>query len=142
MTVVPGFSVSDLIDAVDWTIKFIIELNQVRDQVHGLLKDLETSRDQLKGLREVLRKSHHNVNHRAASFNTLQAELHEILNDSVNLLKRFHPDVASNSGFLSNLRQNFRWMVDGRYQGTVKGLQERISKNERRIDRELQLLSM
>ena len=142
MGAVPGFSVNDLIAALDWTIKFIIELNQVPDQVHGFRKDLETSRDQLKGLEEVLKKTHDRVNHRAASFKTLQTQLYEILNDSINLLQRFHPNVASNSGFLSNLRQNFRWMIDSRYQGTVKGLQERILKIETRIDRELQLLSM
>jgi hypothetical protein len=140
--VVPGFSVTDLIGAVDWTIKFITELNHVRDQVQDLLKDLEASRDQLKGLEEVLRKCHHSVNHRAAFFNTLRADLHEILNDSVNSLNRFHPKVASDSGFLANWRQNLRWMVDGRYQGTVKGLQERISKIETRIDRELRFLDM
>ena len=90
MGAVPGFSVNDLIAALDWTIKFIIELNQVPDQVHGFRKDLETSRDQLKGLEEVLKKTHDRVNHRAASFKTLQTQLYEILNDSINLLQRFH----------------------------------------------------
>ena len=80
--VAPGFSLSELIAAVDWTIKFILEFNHVGDQVHSLLKDLETSRDKLKGLEEVLRKCHHSINHRAAASNTLQAELHEILNDN------------------------------------------------------------
>jgi hypothetical protein len=141
MVVVPGFSVSDLISAVNWTIKFIIEVSQARDQVQDLLKDLETSRDQLKGLEEVLETAHHGIEHRATAFQALQTELHEILNDSVNLLKRFHPNAESSTGFLSNVRHNFRWIVDGKYQGTVKSLRERISKNERRIDREL-LLSM
>ena len=139
--VTPGFSVNDLISAVDWTIKLIIEVKHVGDQINSLRKDLETSRDQLKGLEVSLRKSHQCINYRAASLTTLQTELHEVLNDSVNLLKRFHPDVSSNPGFFANVRQNFRWMIDGRYQGTVKGLQERIAKMEKRIDREL-LLSM
>jgi hypothetical protein len=138
----PGFSVSDLIEAVDWTIKFIIELNRVRDQVHELLRELETCRDQLKGLERVLLRTPPSVNHRAASFNTLQAELHKILNDSVNLLRRFHHNGTSNSGFFSNLGQKFRWMADDRYQGSVKDLQERILEIERRIDRELVLLNM
>ena len=138
----PGYAVSELIVAVDWTINFIIELKNVRDQVHGLLKDLETSRDQLKGLEEVLRNCHHSVNHRAAAFSTLQAELHKILNDSINLLKRFHPDGASNSGYLSNLRQNFRWVVDSRCHGTVTSLQKRISDIEKSIAYELSLLNL
>ena len=33
MVIVPGFSVTDLITAVDWTIKFITELRQVGDQL-------------------------------------------------------------------------------------------------------------
>jgi len=137
----PGFSVSELIGAVNWTIKFIIELNQVQDQVSSLKKDLETSRDQLNGLDAVLQNCHHSVNHRAAAFKTLKDDLHAILNNTVHLLKPFHPK-ASNSGFLSNIRQNLRWVVDSRYQGTVKGLQERISSTKTSILLELQLLSM
>ncbi|KAI9775912.1 MAG: hypothetical protein M1839_000701 [Geoglossum umbratile] len=134
--VVLGF-LSDSIEAVDSTIKFIIQLKHVQDQVHGLRKDLEDSRSQLKRLKELLRNSHHSTDGWVEPIIALQAELHETLSDSINLLKRFHPSVTSNSGFFPNLRQNLRWMVDSRYQGTVKGLQERILKIERRIDREL-----
>jgi len=134
--VVLGF-LSDSIEAVDWTIKFIIQLKHVQGQVHGLRKDLEDSRSQLERLKELLRNSHHSTDDWVEPIITLQAELHETLSDSINLLKRFHPGVTSNSGFLPNLRQSFRWMVDSRYQGTVKGLQERILNIERRIDREL-----
>src|SRR5436190_11857441 len=108
----PGFSVSDLIEAVDWTITFIIELKQVPAQVHDFLKNLQTSRSQLQGLEKMLLKNHHNVNHRTAELISLQKELYKVLGDSETLLKRFQPDAASNSGRLSNLRHNLRWVVD------------------------------
>jgi hypothetical protein len=73
---------------------------------------------------------------------TLQSDLYDALNDSVNLLKRFHPKLVSHPGCFSNLRQKLRWMVDGRYQGTVKILETRISTLERSIDRELDLLNL
>jgi hypothetical protein len=138
----PGFSVSELIQAVDWTIKLILDLNAAGDQFRDFQKDLETSRNQLMGLEHELQKTHHDINHRADAFKTLREDLFQIINDTYSLLQRMYPSSLPTSGVLSRFRSNLRWVLDGRYQGTVKVLQERIAKVERHIDREIQLLGL
>lgn len=131
--VVPGFSVNDLINGIDWVIKSIIEVKQVPNEVNELRKDLEKVRGHLLAL-EQLPQVHQSVSpHTAASLNNLRADLHQILNDSICILKRLHPADPSDSGFFSNFKQKLRWMVDKRYKGSVKELEGKISKNNEEI---------
>lgn len=138
----PGFSLSDLISAVDWTIKFIIELNQVQDQINSLKKDLETSHSQLNGLHAILKQCPSDINQRSESFQTLISDLKGILNDTYSVLKRLYPEPASNPGVLARFRRNVRFIVDNTYQGTIKNLQARLNKVEERIRTEVGLLQL
>jgi len=131
-----GFSAKELIDAVDCTIKFIIDLKQVPDQIRTLQDDLETSKDQLQRLKAAIEAGKSLDTLAAASFERLHKKLIKVLNDTLEFLKRYHPNDASKSSILSNVGR-VRWVVDGKYLKTVKGLQERILEIERRIDREI-----
>jgi hypothetical protein len=137
-----GFSAKELIDATDCIIRFINELKQVPEQIQNLNRDLDVSRGKLKGLESVLVRCKSNIDERAAeSFDDLQKNLFEVLNDSLDLLKRFHPNDPSKSSILSNTGK-WRWAVDKKYLGNVNDLRLRISQIENSIDREIQLLSL
>ena len=142
----PGFSITELIGFVDWTVKFIIELKQVPDQIFALKRKLEVSRNQLEGLASVLQEIEtcdlNFYDQAAASLREFQHELLDVLNDTLDFLKRFHPDNASKFVSLSNLGNNVRWMVDRRYQGNVKSLQDKISEIERNIAHEIGVLNL
>jgi chromosome segregation ATPase len=137
-----GFSTTELIDAVDSTIHFIIEIKQVPEQIRSLERDLQDSKDQLKGLESALEKCRNSLDSRAkASFDRLHKNLIEVLNDTLEFLKRFHPSDASKSSILSNFGR-LRWVVDAKYLGNVKALRDRIGQIERSIDREIHLLNL
>jgi len=137
-----GFSAKELIDATDCIIRFIIELKQVPEQIRKLKIDLDVSRDQLKGLESVLVSCKNNIDERAAeSFDALRKNLYDVLNDTLDFLKRFHPSDPSKSSILSSIGK-LRWVVDKKYLGSVEDLRSRISQIEKRIDREINLLSL
>jgi hypothetical protein len=142
----PGYSITELIGFVDWTVKFIIELKQVPDQILALKRNLEVSRNQLKGLASILQEIEKCdlsiYDQAAASLREFRHELLDVLNDTLDLLKRFHPDNASKFVSLSNLGNNVRWMVDRRYQGNVKSLQDKISEIKRNIAHEIRILNL
>jgi hypothetical protein len=143
MSAVPGFSVSDLISAVAWTIEFIVALKSVRGEVKELRKSLETASSELNGLEDLLKERQNRIEgpiqFRTASLNALRTDLHRILNDIFSLLKRFDPQGASKSVPFSNFRQNVRWVVDSRYSGTVKDLLRRLSEYRQSVNTELLL---
>ncbi|KAL5321171.1 hypothetical protein ACEPPN_011983 [Leptodophora sp. 'Broadleaf-Isolate-01'] len=137
-----GFSATELINAVNGTIKTIIALKQVPEQLLCLQQDLEVSKGQLEGLESVLQKCKNSIDARAAaSFDRLQETLLKVLNDTSEFLKRYHPKDTSRSSVLSNFGRA-RWVVDATYLGTVKGIRERICQIERSIDREIHLLNL
>jgi conjugal transfer/entry exclusion protein len=142
----PGYSITELIGFVDWTVKFIIELKQVPDQILALKRKLEVSQNQLEGLASILQEIEtcdlSIYDQAAASLREFRHELLDVLNDTLDLLKRFHPDNASKFVSLSNLGNNVRWMVDRRYQGNVKSLQDKISEIERNIAHEIGILNL
>jgi uncharacterized protein YoxC len=143
MSGVPGFSVSDLISAVAWTIEFIIALKSVRGEVKELRKSLETASSELNGLEDLLKKRQNRIEgpiqFRTAALNALRTDLHGILNDIFSFLKRFDPQGASKPAPFSNFRQNVRWVVDSRYSGTVKDLLRRLSEYRPSVNTELLL---
>jgi conjugal transfer/entry exclusion protein len=142
----PGYSITELIGFVDWTVKFIIELKQVPDQILALKRKLEVSQNQLEGLASILQEIEtcdlSIYDQAAASLREFRHELLDVLNDTLDLLKRFHPDNASKFVSLSNLGNNVRWMVDRRYQGNVKSLQDKISEIKRNIAHEIRILNL
>lgn len=142
----PGYSITELIGFVDWTVKFIIELKQVPDQILALKRKLEVSQNKLEGLASILQEIEtcdlSIYDQAAASLREFRHELLDVLNDTLDLLKRFHPDNASKFVSLSNLGNNVRWMVDRRYQGNVKSLQDKISEIERNIAHEIGILNL
>jgi uncharacterized protein YoxC len=141
MSVVPGFSVSDLISAVAWTIEFIIALKSVRGEVKELRKSLEKASSELNGLEDLLKERQNRIEgpiqFRTAALNALRTDLHGILNDIFSLLNRFDPQGASKSVPFSTFRQNVRWVVDSRYSGTVKDLLRRLSEYRQSVNTEL-----
>lgn len=132
MAAVPGFSVGDLISAVDWTIQFIIALKSARGKVKDLKSRLEKASSELSGLEESLKERQNRINgpmqFRTAALNILRTDLHGILNDIISLLNRFDPQGVSKSVPFPNFRQNLRWVVDSRYSDCVKGLLGRLSR--------------
>jgi hypothetical protein len=135
----PGTSVSEWIVAVDWTIKFIIDLKNVGDEVKDLVTDLQRSGDHLKRLDELLRKCPASIKCDDPSFESLRTELFSILDDAKNSLNQFRP---TNTGRFSKLSKKVKWVIDSRYQGTITGLQDRILKHECKIDRWIALMTL
>jgi hypothetical protein len=81
----PGTSVSEWIAAVDWTVRFIIDLKNVGDEVKDLITDLQRSGDHLKRLEELLRQCPASIKCEP-SFKSLRTELFCILDDAKNSL--------------------------------------------------------
>jgi hypothetical protein len=137
----PGTSVSEWIDAVDWTIRFIIDLKNVGDEVKDLVTDLQRTGDHLKRLEELLRECPASIKC-DPSFESLRTDLFRILDDAKNSLNQFRPTISPNTGRLSKLSKKVKWVVDSRYQGTITGLQDRISKHKCEIDRWIYLTTL
>jgi hypothetical protein len=140
--VVPGTSVSEWIEAVDWTIKFIIDLKNVGDEVKDLVTDLQRSSDHLKRLEELLRKCPASITCDDPSFKSLRTDHFCILDDAKTSLNQFRLTTSQNTGRLSKLSKKVKWVVDSRYQGTITGLQDRISKHKCEIDRWVALMAL
>jgi len=138
----PGTSVSEWIEAVDWTIKFIIDLKNVGDEVKDLVTDLQRSSDHLKRLEELLRKCPASITCDNPSFKSLRTDHFRILDDAKTSLNQFRLTTSPNTGRLSKLSKKVKWVVDSRYQGTITGLQGRISKHKCEIDRWVALMAL
>lgn len=143
MSIVPGFSVSELISAVNCTIDVIIALKSVRGEVKDLRKSLEKASSELYGLEDLLKERQNRIEgpiqFRTAALNALRTDLQGILNDIFSFLNRFDPQGASKSLPFSTFRQNVRWVVDSRYSGTVRDLLRRLSEYRQCVNSELLL---
>ena len=137
-----GTSVGEWIQAVDWTVRFIIDLKNVGEDVGNLVTDLQRSRDQLKQLDELLGNGSASITCDNPSFKSLRTELSCILDDAKNYLNQFDPTISLNTGRFSKLSKKVKWVVDGRYQRTITGLQDRISKHRCEIDRWINLMTL
>ena len=137
-----GTNVSEWIEALDWTIRFIIDLKNVGGEVKDLATDLQRSGDHLKRLDEFVRNCPASIKCDDPSFKSLRTELFDILDDAKTSLNQYSPTTSSNTSRLSKFSNKLKWVNDSRYRGTIRGLQDRISKHKLEIDRWIALTTL